>query len=399
MEKVIKNAAVAARSFIRVFLFILLASNVCKTIEFYLRNKNQTVITTTLLPIVGCVVVLLCFFSVVRYAVLFDREMREAYMSEHESIVSLSDKLRFFARYKKVTVSALAVVILYFVFSLDSWFPARIVFFGSTATGFAEKLIVFPFALVCFALVAVRAHISALNFWGEDVFLAKHRRFNYSYFNYVKKTLVMTAAYVFGSILFLAGAKVFFESLILNVAFFNRRSLITITTLVVCFILIPFAYRNISAFLKRRKFIKKLRAICEEHRCSLSEIKHPYKSLVKKYDEYNFDFERNGKAYSCKLIYSKHRLRPMTFYEDGIGANTRIIKVKKTELFRLNSYFKYGYESDSKKLIVINPIPKILYVSENGRSVLIDNGDRVGEYKIYSGTALINAIDRNTLDR
>lgn len=399
MKKVINTALAAAFGIVRVFLFMLMAGNVCNVVEYYIKKHNQTLITTTLLPCVGVAIVLVCFFSVIRYAVLFDNDMRDAYMKEHEKIVTFSDKIRFFVRYRRVIASFIACILIYFAFTLNSWFPADHVLFGNAPIGFIKKLMVFPFALVVFSLIAVRAAVSALNFWSEDVFLAKHRRFKYTYFNYAKKTAVMIAAYIFGSIVFMMGVKVCLESLILNVAYFNRRSLITISSLLVCFVLIPFVYRNISAFLKRRKFLKKLKAICDEHRCSLSEIKHPYKSLVKKYDEYNFDFERNGKAYSCKLIYSKHRLRPMTFYEDGIGANTRIIKVKKTELFRINSYFKYGYESDSKKLIVINPIPKMLYASENGRSAMIDNGDRVGEYKIYSGTALINAIDRNTLDR
>ncbi len=50
-------------------------------------------------------------------------------------------------------------------------------------------------------------------------------------------------------------------------------------------------------------------------------------------------------------------------------------------------------------ILIINPIPKTVNVSENGKTALIDNGDRVGEYKIYSATALVNAIDRNCLDR
>ena len=398
MNKALKTTAILVRSVIRILLFVIFSINACGTVEFFLLRNNESAIIKTALPYVGTIVVLLSFFSIVRYAVLFDREMREAYMKQHESIESFSEKIRYFFGYKKIKIAFCAVFVIYWICPID-WCPVRYAMFGVRETVFTDKLILFPFVAVALGIIAVRAHISALNFWSEDVFITRHRRFNYSYANYAKKTLVMTAAYIFGSIIFIYGAKTVLESLILNVAYFNRRSLISITTLVVCFLVIPFIFRNIGALIKRKKFIKKLRAICDEYRCSLSEIKHPYKSLFKKYNEYNFEFERDGKTYTCKFLSSKHRLRPMTFYEDGIGAVAKVIRIKKTELFRINKYFSYSFESEGKKLLVINPVPKMLYISERGQTLLIDNGDRVGEYKIYSGTALINAIDRNTLDR
>ena len=82
-----------------------------------------------------------------------------------------------------------------------------------------------------------------------------------------------------------------------------------------------------------------------------------------------------------------------------MAAHENVIKVKKTELFRVRSWFEYDFSANAKKLLIINPIPKTVSASENGRISLIDNGDRVGEYKIYSATALVNAIDRNCLDR
>lgn len=181
--------------------------------------------------------------------------------------------------------------------------------------------------------------------------------------------------------------------------YLSQNTIWLICILAIIFIVVPFFYKHISAILKRRKFIKNLIRVCDEYHCSLSPIRRPYASLFKLVRGYDFDFERNGVKYACKMLYSKHRLRPMTFFDGGKGAHEKIIKVKKTELFRIRSWFEYSFESDAKKLLIINPIPKILMVNDHGRTALIDNGDKIEGYKIYSASALVNAIDRNTLER
>ena len=181
--------------------------------------------------------------------------------------------------------------------------------------------------------------------------------------------------------------------------YLSQKTIWMMIILAFLFIVVPFFYKHISSIIKRRKFINNLVRVCDEYRCSLSPIRRPYASLFRVKSGYDFDFERNGKRYACKLLYSKHRLRPMTFFDGGKGANELIIKVKKTELFRIRSWFEYSFESDAKKLLIINPIPKILMVNDHGRTALIDNGDKIDGYKIYSASALVNAIDRNTLER
>ena len=181
--------------------------------------------------------------------------------------------------------------------------------------------------------------------------------------------------------------------------YLSQNTIWLICILAVVFIVLPFLYKHISAVFKRRKFIKNLVRVCDEYRCSLSPIRRPYASLFKLTPGYDFDFERNGKRYACKLLYSKNKLRPMTFFDGGKGAHEKIITVKKTELFRIRSPFDYSFEADAKKLLIINPIPKKLMVNDRGKVAIIDNGDSIDGYKIYSATALVNAIDRDTLDR
>lgn len=181
--------------------------------------------------------------------------------------------------------------------------------------------------------------------------------------------------------------------------YISQNTIWLLCILVALAVVIPFIFKQISALIKRRRFIVKLTEVCDEYHCSLSPIRHPYASLFKLSSGYDFDFERNGKRYACKLLYSKHRLRPMTFFENGIGAHEKIINVKKTELFRIRSWFEYSFDADAKKLLIINPIPKKLMISDHGRVAIIDNGDSIDGYKIYSATALVNAISRNTLDR
>lgn len=51
------------------------------------------------------------------------------------------------------------------------------------------------------------------------------------------------------------------------------------------------------------------------------------------------------------------------------------------------------------KVIIVNPVAKELMTGKDGRNVPIDNGDDVGGYKVYAGTAFVNALRRDTVDK
>ncbi len=167
------------------------------------------------------------------------------------------------------------------------------------------------------------------------------------------------------------------------------------------FFIFPKVTKKVIAIAKRRNFIKKLRLNCENKNYTLSKIDKPYKSLFKSYEgEYNFELTIDKKTYACKLIHAKHRLRPMTFCEDGYALITKVYRLWGVELGRKNKKQKYSFEAEGKeKILIVNPVPKELFVNENGRNTLIDNGQKIWDYRVYTVTAFINAIDRGIINR
>ena len=249
-------------------------------------------------------------------------------------------------------------------------------------------------------LIYYLASRSAARYWYEDKRRSRVKRIKYTLLSKLCRLLTLTVAYTFGAALFINVTYQISAVILSNRSILlSSKTLSAAITLLVIFVVIPFVIKQLKAILKRRKFIEELIAVCDEYHCSLSPIRHPYASLFKLSAGYDFDFERNGKKYACKMLYSKHRLRPMTFFDGGMGAHEKIIRVKKTELFRIRSWFEYSFDADAKKLLIINPIPKKLVINDHGRVALIDNGDSVDGYKIFSATAIVNAISRNTLDR
>lgn len=70
-------------------------------------------------------------------------------------------------------------------------------------------------------------------------------------------------------------------------------------------------------------------------------------------------------------------------------------------MFTYHRFFRFGFSGEDcdGKLLIVLPAPKEIYRRKNGRISSCDNGDRVGDYRIYTGSAFLNAFDRECIDR
>ena len=67
------------------------------------------------------------------------------------------------------------------------------------------------------------------------------------------------------------------------------------------------------------------------------------------------------------------------------------------ELFRVSAEVDYTFEAPGKKLLILNPPTKFVKISHQGTTKDADNGDRVGEYTIYSSGSFLRTLDRNAI--
>ena len=168
---------------------------------------------------------------------------------------------------------------------------------------------------------------------------------------------------------------------------------------IACVILVPIIYRPIRALIKRREFLKKLDTVCRRQGIALSDIDLPYRSIFSTTETESFTVTVGGKRYACKLIGALKRGSPMGIFQNGEGAIATHVRFARITLFSRVTQFEFGFDSNDQKILIINPVPKKLYRTENGKTTELDNGDVVDGYKVYTASGFIGALERDSIDR
>ena len=186
----------------------------------------------------------------------------------------------------------------------------------------------------------------------------------------------------------------------------------------VVILLTPFVWSYVRARLKRRGFLKRLKAICNENRniykgsgYIYEEGKH-VRSVLGVHDGADFTLRCGDETYLCKLIPARKYLVDVVFEEGGdgyfvrsfrIGARLKnrvaVVRVGGGELFRTERAFRYAFEGEGRKILIVNPVPKNLFIRNKGTVRQIDVGERLGEYTIYNGSGFLNAVERRGFER
>ena len=159
---------------------------------------------------------------------------------------------------------------------------------------------------------------------------------------------------------------------------------------------------SVRAITKRRKFLRSLRRMVEENRhIEISEIRYPYLSIWKQFDGPSFTLYAHGKKYPCRLLSGRGATISMVFSESGgEGKHRHTFYLRKVELFSLDSAFSYAFDADGYKCLIVTGVPKKCFVgSSNGHMTLTDTGARFGDYKFFTPTGFLNAVERNCVER
>ena len=164
-------------------------------------------------------------------------------------------------------------------------------------------------------------------------------------------------------------------------------------------VLMLFVLRYIRALHIRKKFLKRLYMVCNGKGCEVSHKKHLFSSLFSIFHGENFRIIIGSECFSCKFITAVKYSTPLVLNKEGIGRFIRTFKFFKFKVFQYDKTFRFGYESECKKILIINPTPEKIYGIREKQLRALDNGDSVGDYSIYTATAFLNALDRDCLGR
>lgn len=157
-----------------------------------------------------------------------------------------------------------------------------------------------------------------------------------------------------------------------------------------------YSARYARAVGKRKAFVTKLSALCDSKKVILEQIGGVFPLENRRKNEADFSVVHRGTRYECKFVYSLRKYDTMILTNYGEGSIIYDYRLGQVHLFRRMKFFRYDFESNSPKILIILPTSKRVMHSESGRD--LDVGDRVGEYTVYTATAFLNALERDCLN-
>ncbi len=149
----------------------------------------------------------------------------------------------------------------------------------------------------------------------------------------------------------------------------------------------------------RKRLFRGLHALCREYGFTHTRIKRPFRSLFRLGDEINFTVVANGKTYDCKLFASMRRHCSLFFHESGVVYCTHSLRFRRVELLSWTTSYHFDFESDHTKVCIVAPVPAQIYAGDDTWHRPIDTGMAVGDYRIFSTTGFLGALQRGCIER
>ena len=149
----------------------------------------------------------------------------------------------------------------------------------------------------------------------------------------------------------------------------------------------------------RHAFLGRLKRMTAKEGLTLSPIKRPYRSLFKKRAETAFTVTRGQRTYHCMLLGAWSRKNPLFFSELGIMQCLHSFRLRRVEYFRFTTQYDFNFDAPTPKIVIVNPVSHLLYAGHTYFYREIDTGEQIGEYKIFTATGFLGALERDVLDR
>lgn len=375
----------------------ILHALICLFMSHFVRKGEP--VPTVFQLIVFVAVIALSAYSVMRTRLLYKEEVLSA-VKEQNLPQTMRDKLLLTFGRKKGVVEFCVFALLYMLLPYRWAFSefGRLLYFDRLPTLAAKVITLVILAAMRFAL-SVPALDSAIKYLGgnppKETKNWERRR---------KKKLHLLVAFVAYGIGGTALIVTFIGSIpglgrLLYEVFFKRPIIGILIVLAILAVLFITWGRAIH---KRRKFLRRLRRLCERKGGQILYKKHTLRSLFRRRPEANLVFELNGKTYSAELFAVKNKHRTVLFGDEvGFFQHKIQIGFGPKNVFTLMDWrteFEYKFEGQGVKVLVLTSCPNTVMLESGGRETFGDNGSRCGEYRIFSGGAFLNALDRDCVE-
>lgn len=333
----------------------------------------------------------LYYYSFIRLKAIYCKPLFNSFL-EKKPQKSFLANFAFLFTHWSFWIESAALVSVFFLFPIEKTHPqlAELYFEKFQAV---DKLQILADFLPVLLLINLLAYLSAITLWQAE---AKWRRYE-NQKTKASSFIYMMAIYTFAPLLIvvllpmLSYIPLAFKAIWL---FMTPATLVLFILLILTIVL----YTPLRAFSIRKKAIKQIRESCEQMGYAIPDIKQPYRSIFKPCEGESFSLTKGDKTYSCKFVAATKKGLPMAIHPDGEIHFFHTLKIRNAKIFSYETIRHFGYDSQETKILIVNPVPKKL-MAYKGTIVEIDNGALVGDYKIYTATAFIRAIETDTVER
>jgi hypothetical protein len=348
---------------------------------------NEAIVIPKICFFFTAVVALWAFYSLCRLETIYHEEAMLRY-AETPSGNALG-RLAFLVKEKDFWIPLGLIALLHAVLPMKWTFAA----FHAWLVGTEETL-----ASKWQALLLLLPLVAAVSFFGRLAGVKQWHRLKFTPIEFREKVRNRAiarwmVAYLLGGMVLLNFLIPFLASYVLGfLSILSSYAITWVAILIVGF----YSFRWGRAFLSRRKFVKRLAALTRDG----VKLVHPYRSVVMlKEGTEDFTVESNGKRYACKLVAAPNPMAPVYVGADGIFRILHQIRLRNFEIFRYESERNFAFEADCRRVLIINPVPRKVFGVRLDKTWPLDNGDVVGDYRVFTAGAFLNALERDCLDR
>ena len=181
-------------------------------------------------------------------------------------------------------------------------------------------------------------------------------------------------------------------------------SVVGLILAVILSVLLIYLLLILRAHRKRSAFIGKLRAAAERSGYSLYDMHSDLRSLTNPSDPRpSFVLEREGKRFVCKLVPTLRRGTHLYLTSSSEGYFRHRLGTKKHHI-TFRHYIRFPMSDgdlpeNGIKLIIVNPIPKNLFLEEYGQTKIVTPGERAWDALIYDGESFLGCLERYCLGK
>ena len=368
------------------------------------------------------VILFLFLGSLIRIFAERDAAMREEIYPGAEQVGGFRENAKAVLHARLFWIEFAVLALLPLLLPLEcGFYPITYVLFSHTALSRGvQKLILLCIVAPAMLLMLLWHHVGALYTWQEAEIAQRPDN------SRALAGPVLTTAALYMAALLLLPAII--TALLSALSFLATISFSLVGIVIATAILLMLSLRYLRALHIRRKFLKNLRERCEKCGFELSRIQRPYRSLLRIGEGFDFTVKANGKTYSCKLLAGLSRGNAIALSPQGVASTVHIVGLRilpprhmyqatyfmqgdarrmlgggtwysHMELFRFTTKADFSFEGEGQKVLIVNPVPYALLAGTEAHAHPIDNGETLGDYKVFAGTAFLNALERDCIDR